>query len=131
VIDEGHLATRESPATALLWEVVKEARHANLGTTIVTQDYKDVVSSDFGEPLLTNCATVVLLRQEPKQVSHLAEAFGLSQGEERLLRSAVPGKILGDGRVIPAEALLIAGDERCRIRVVSTELERRLVLGTP
>lgn len=132
VVDEGHHATREHPAaTALLWEIIKEGRHVRCGTTLVTQDISDLLSGARGEPLITNCSTVFLLRQAPKALATLETAFGLSAGEVRFLRSATPGQVLEDGSVLPAEVLLLAGDERARMRVVSTEHERSLIVGGP
>ncbi len=79
----------------------KAAGKRNDGLTVATQDVADVLATDLGRAVVSNVATQVLLRQAPQAISDVADAFGLTAGEKRLLITAHPG-----------HGLLISGSTR-------------------
>ena len=55
---------------------------------MVTQDVADVLGTDLGQAVVANAATQVLLKQAPQAIDAVADAFGLTAGERRMLLTA-------------------------------------------
>jgi type IV secretory pathway VirB4 component len=115
VVDEAWLLMRDGEGARFLFRMAKAARKRNAGLTVVTQDAADVLGSELGVAVVANAATQVLMRQSTQSIQAVAEAFGLTAGEARLLLSAERG-----------QALLVAGSTRVRFRVVASAEEDRL-----
>lgn len=79
--------------------------------------YSKVLSSDLGQAVIANAATQVLLRQATQSVDVVADCFGLTAGEARLLLSARRG-----------EGLLISGTHRVAFQAVASKKEHRLCI---
>lgn len=108
VVDEAWLLMRDGEGAKFLYRMAKAARKRNAGLTVVTQDAADVLSTDLGMAVVSNSATQVLMRQSTQSIDAVADAFGLTAGEARLLLAAGRG-----------EALLVAGTSRVGFRVVA------------
>jgi type IV secretory pathway VirB4 component len=115
VVDEAWLLMRTGEGARFLYRMAKASRKRNAGTTVVTQDAADVLSTDLGMAVVSNAATQVLLRQAPQAIDAVADAFGLTTGEARLLLTAEQGG-----------ALLVAGTSRVAFRVIASASERIL-----
>ena len=96
---------RDGEGARFLFRMAKAARKRNAGLTVITQDAADVLGTDLGLAVVANAATQILLRQAPQAIDAVADAFGLTAGEARLLLSAPRG-----------EGLLVAGRSRIPFR---------------
>lgn len=112
VVDEGFLLLVENPtANKVVWTIAKRSRKYDCGLILISQDLGDVLSTPLGLAIVNNSATKLLLRQGTEGVmDDLGRVFKLSQGEREFLVGAAQG-----------QALLIAGDERTRIRIKVTD----------
>ena len=120
VVDEGWWLMREEAGARFLFRLAKGARKHWCGLTVTTQDAADVLGSDLGAAVVSNAATQVLLRQSPQAMPALADAFRLSEGEQRFLLSARRG-----------EGLLLGGTDRVAFRSLASPAEHRLVTTDP
>ncbi|MEU1900601.1 SCO6880 family protein [Nocardiopsis dassonvillei] len=121
LVDEGWLLMSEPEGARFLFRLAKAARKRWTGLTVATQDAADVLGSDLGKAIVANSATQVLMRQAPQTIAQIAEAFGLSEGEQQYLLTASPG-----------DALLCSGsDLRVAYRVVASDAEHALVTTNP
>ena len=120
MVDEAWLLMRDGEGARFLFRMAKAARKRNAGLTVVTQDAADVLGSELGIAVVANAATQVLMRQSTQSIDAVAEAFGLTAGEARLLLSAERG-----------QALLVAGSTRVGFRVVASAEEDRLCQSLP
>jgi len=120
LVDEAWLLMREPAGARFLYRLAKSSRKRWCGLTTVTQDAGDLLSSELGRSVVANAATQVLLRQSPQAIEQIGEAFGLSEGERRYLLACPTG-----------EGLLLAGEERVSLRVVSSDEEHALVTSDP
>ena len=103
------LLMRDGDGARFLFRMSKAARKRNAGLTVVTQDAADVLGSDLGLAVVSNAATQVLMRQAPQAIDAVTAAFGLTDGEARLLLNSPRG-----------EGLLVAGRNRIPFRAVAS-----------
>ena len=94
---------RDHEGARFLFKMAKAARKRAAGLTVITQDAADVLGTDLGLAVVANAATQILMRQSTQSIDTVADAFGLTAGESRLLLSAARG-----------EGLLVAGRSECR-----------------
>jgi AAA-like domain len=120
VVDEGWWLMRQEAGARFLYRLAKGARKHWCGLTVTTQDAADVLGSDLGLAVVSNAATQVLLRQAPQAMPALAEAFRLSEGEQRFLLAARTG-----------EGLLLGGTDRVAFRSLASPAEHPLVTTDP
>ncbi|HEU6443764.1 MAG TPA: hypothetical protein VFL61_01765 [Gaiellaceae bacterium] len=120
LVDEAWLLMREPAGARFLYRLAKSSRKRWCGLTTVTQDAGDLLGSELGQSVVANAATQVLLRQAPQAIEQIGEAFGLSEGERRYLLACPTG-----------EGLLLAGEERVSLKVVSSDAEHALVTSDP
>ncbi|WP_238011527.1 DUF87 domain-containing protein [Dactylosporangium sp. AC04546] len=115
VVDEAWLLMRDPAGARFLYRMAKAARKRAAGLTVATQDADDLLGTDLGRAVVANAATQVLMRQAPQTIAAVTEAFGLTDGETRLLLTAARG-----------EGLLIAGRARVPFRSIASPDEHRL-----
>lgn len=120
LVDEAWLLMREPAGARFLYRLAKSSRKRWCGLTTVTQDAGDLLGSELGQSVVANASTQVLLRQAPQKIEQIGDAFGLSEGERRYLLACPTG-----------EGLLLAGEERVSLRVVSSDEEHSLVTSDP
>jgi type IV secretory pathway VirB4 component len=120
VVDEAWLLMRDGEGAKFLFKMAKAARKRLAGLTVVTQDAADVLGSDLGRAVVANAATQILMRQAPQSIDAVADAFGLTAGEARLLLAAGRG-----------QALLVAGTSRVSFRVLASAAEDTLAQSVP
>ena len=127
VVDEAWLLLQHRDGGRFLESMVRLARSYGLGVVFITQDVKNVLQDPRGSVIADNVFTTLLLRQSGKsqqQTSHtqqlVAEQFGLSAEEQRLLGSAQPG-----------HGLLLVGPWRVHLHVIASKAEERIAMTAP
>ena len=120
LVDEAWLMLSAGLGAKFLFRLAKSARKYGVGLTVVTQDAADVLATDVGRAVVSNAATQVLLRQAPQAIKAVAEAFGLTDGEQAFLGSATPG-----------DALLACGSSRVAFHSLASDVEHDLVMTGP
>jgi type IV secretory pathway VirB4 component len=109
---------RDGEGAKFLSRLAKSARKRRAGLAVITQDVGDLLGSDLGQVVIANAATQILLRQAPQAVDVVADVFGLTAGEARLLLGARRG-----------EGLLLSGTHRVSFQAVASKKEHRLCIG--
>jgi len=117
-VDEAWTLLRDGEGGRFLSRLAKSARKRRAGLAVVTQDVGDLLGSDLGRVVIANAATQILLRQAPQAVDVVADVFGLTGGEARLLLGARRG-----------EGLLLSGTHRVSFQAVASRKEHRLCVG--
>jgi hypothetical protein len=79
-----------------------------------------VLGTDLGQAVVSNAATQVLLKQAPQAIDVVADAFGLTVGERRMLLAARIG-----------QGLLISGTNRTAFESISSQAEHLLATTNP
>ncbi|MGC9668469.1 VirB4 family type IV secretion system protein [Planosporangium sp. 12N6] len=120
VVDEAWLLLRDGEGARFLFKMSKAGRKRNAGLTVVTQDVADVLGTDLGQAVVSNAATQVLLKHAPQAIDAVADAFGLTVGERRLLLAARVG-----------HGLLISGTNRTAFESISSQAEHLLATTKP
>jgi type IV secretory pathway VirB4 component len=118
VVDEAWTLLRDGEGAKFLSRLAKSARKRRAGLAVITQDVGDLLGSDLGQVVIANAATQVLLRQAPQAIDIVADVFGLTGGEARLLLGARRG-----------EGLLLSGTHRVGFQSVASKQEHRLCIG--
>jgi type IV secretory pathway VirB4 component len=120
VVDEAWLLMRDGEGARFLFKMSKAGRKRNAGLSVITQDVADVLGTDLGQAVVSNAATQVLLKQAPQAIDAVADAFGLTVGERRMLLSARIG-----------HGLLISGTNRTAFESISSQTEHLLATTKP
>ncbi|MFD8493889.1 VirB4 family type IV secretion system protein [Amycolatopsis sp. NPDC059657] len=98
VVDEAWLLMQQPEGAKYLFRMAKAMRKHWGGLTVATQDTPDLLASDLGKAVVSNAATVVLLRQSPQAIDEIADTFDLAAGQRQFLLSAERGcGLLGSG----------------------------------
>lgn len=92
VVDEASMLLSEPAGARFLARLAKTSRKRKAGLLLITPDVVDLLSSDLGEVVLANAATVLLLRQAPQAIQTLTRACALSPGEAQFLTTARRGQ---------------------------------------
>ena len=105
-VDEAHLFVNKGSETTFefLGQLCKRARKYNSGLWIMTQNISDFLHKDvarYGEGILNNSATKLIMKSDATDLMKLAELFDLNEGEQQRIKDAGVG-----------QGLLIAGDMR-------------------
>jgi len=116
VLDEAWWLMQYPDTARFLFRLAKTARKRRTGLTLITQDVTDVLESPLGEPLITNSALQILMKQAPQAVPRLAELFRLTPAEQSWLINARPG-----------EGLLLAAGKRVPFEAVASDAEAQLI----
>ncbi|MEO3773946.1 ATP-binding protein [Micromonospora sp. B9E7] len=120
VVDEAWLLMRDGEGARFLFKMSKAGRKRNAGLSVITQDVADVLGTDLGHAVVSNAATQVLLKQAPQAIDQVADAFGLTAGERRMLLAARVG-----------HGLLISGTNRTAFESISSQAEHLLATTKP
>ncbi|MGI5213302.1 VirB4 family type IV secretion system protein [Plantactinospora sp. CA-290183] len=118
VVDEAWTLLRDGEGAKFLSHLAKSARKRRAGLAVITQDVGDLLGSALGQIVIANAATQILLRQAPQAIDVVADVFGLTTGEARVLLAARRG-----------EGLLMSGTHRVGFQAVASRQEHRLCLG--
>ena len=115
------LIDAQNPATLrFLKQVAKLIRGYNGSLMTITQNVFDFLAPAVrqdGEPVLTNAAITLFMRQNDRELQSLVELFRFSEEEQSKLSGALRG-----------QGLLIAGNSRAWIEVQPSAYEENLII---
>ncbi|MDO4500676.1 MAG: DUF87 domain-containing protein [Erysipelotrichaceae bacterium] len=105
-VDEAHLFINKGSITTFefLGQLCKRARKYSSGLWIMTQNISDFLHKDvarYGEGILNNSATKLIMKSDATDLQKLSDLFNLNEGETQRIKDAGVG-----------QGLLIAGDMR-------------------
>lgn len=120
VVDEAWLLMQQPEGAKYLFRMAKAMRKHWGGLTVATQDTPDLLTSDLGKAVVSNAATVVLLRQSPQAIDQIAQTFDLAAGQRQFLLSAERG-----------QGLLWSGTECVAFHTLASPTENYLATTDP
>ena len=109
LVDEAWLLMREPAGASFLYRLAKSARKRWCGLTTITQDAGDLLATELGHSIVSNAASQILLRQAPQAIDQVADAFRLTDGEQRYLLTCPQG-----------HGLFVVGDNRFPLHVLAS-----------
>jgi hypothetical protein len=104
----------------LLVQLARRCRKYGASLVVATQNVQDLLGTDEGSVVATNCATVLLGGHRAAETARMERAFGLTQPQRHFLESASRGQFL-----------VLAGDRRLQTRVEAPAEYRALLSGPP
>lgn len=119
IFDEVGALCVHAPLRGLLVQLARRCRKYSASLVIATQNAQDLLGSDEGSVVVTNCATALLGGHRAAEAARMERAFGLTEPQRRFLEAAARG-----------EFLLLAGDRRVTMRVEVPEEHRALLART-
>ncbi|HHY79161.1 MAG TPA: DUF87 domain-containing protein [Thermoanaerobacter sp.] len=120
IVDEAWMFMKYESTANFLENLARRARKRNTSLTLASQSFIEFSDTKQGRAVLTNAATVFLLRQSPTDIDAVQEVFHLSKGEREFLLSSGIG-----------EALLKAGRNSTVLRVVASDYEKEFISTNP
>ncbi|TSC75915.1 MAG: Type IV secretory pathway VirB4 components-like protein [Parcubacteria group bacterium Gr01-1014_30] len=120
VVDEAWWMMKTEDGASFLFGTVKRSRKYWLGVTTVTQDVNDFMKSSYGQPIVTNSALKILMKQSPATIDILQKAFNLTDQEKNILLETAVG-----------EAIFFAGLKHVAIKVVASYTEDQIITTNP
>ncbi len=118
VFDEVGALCVHRPLRDLLVQLARRCRKYGASLVVATQNAQDLLGSDEGSVIATNCAVVLLGGHRAAETIRMEQAFGLTERQRMLLETASRG-----------EFLLIAGDRRVAMRIEVPEAHRAILTG--
>ena len=106
LFDEVGALCVHAPLRSLLVQLARRCRKSSASLVVATQNAQDLLGSDEGSVVLTNCATALLGGHRAAEAARMEHAFGLTEVQRRFIETAARG-----------EFLLLAGDRRLTMRV--------------
>jgi len=119
VFDEVGALSAHAPLRALLVQLARRCRKHDASLVVATQNAQDLLATEEGRVVATNCATVLLGGHGAAETALMEPAFGLTVGQRRFLETAARG-----------EFLLLARDRRLEMRVEAPHLHRLVLEGS-
>lgn len=120
VVDEAWIMMQYEDSARFMFGIVKRGRKYYLGTTTISQDVSDFLTSDYGKAIVNNSSMKLLLRQSPSSVDMVARTFYLTEEEKYLLLESDVG-----------EGLFFAGSKHVAIKVYASYPEDQLITTDP
>jgi len=120
IVDEAWWLMKTEDGASFLFGTVKRARKYWLGVTTITQDANDFMRSTYGQPIITNSALKLLMKQSPATIDIIQKTFNLTE-EEKLLLLETP---VGEG-------LFFAGLKHVAIKMVASYTEDQIITTAP
>ena len=118
VFDEVGALCVHRPLRDLLVQLARRCRKYGASLVVATQNAQDLLGTDEGSVIATNCAVVLLGGHRAAETARMEQAFGLTEEQRGFLETASRG-----------EFLLIAGDRRVAMRIEVPELHRSVLTG--
>ena len=118
VFDEVGALCVHRPLRDLLVQLARRCRKYSASLVVATQNAQDLLGSDEGSVIATNCAVVLLGGHRAAETIRMEQAFGLTERQRTFLETASRG-----------EFLLIAGDRRVAMRIEVPEVHRDILTG--
>jgi hypothetical protein len=118
VFDEVGALCVHRPLRDLLVQLARRCRKYSASLVVATQNAQDLLGSDEGSVIATNCAVVLLGGHRAAETIRMEQAFGLTERQRTFLETASRG-----------EFLLIAGDRRVAMRIEVPGVHRAILTG--
>jgi hypothetical protein len=118
VFDEVGALCVHRPLRDLLVQLARRCRKYGASLVVATQNAQDLLGTDEGSVIATNCAVVLLGGHRAAETARMEHAFGLTEAQRGFLETASRG-----------EFLLLAGDRRVAMRIEVPELHRSVLAG--
>ena len=118
ILDEVGMLTAHPALRRLLAQLARRCRKYGSSLVVATQNVQDLLASDEGTVVASNCALVLCGGHRAIEVAAMERAFGLTEDQRRRLERAPRG-----------EFLLLAGSRRGVIQVDLPDLYRELICG--
>jgi type IV secretory pathway VirB4 component len=118
VFDEVGALCVHRPLRDLLVQLARRCRKYSASLVVATQNAQDLLSSDEGSVIATNCAVVLLGGHRAAETARMEQAFGLTERQRAFLETASRG-----------EFILIVGDRRVSMRIEVPEVHRGILTG--
>ena len=119
VIDEAHLALSNSHASGILSNLSRHSRHYMLSIISITQSLDDLFAHQENRSLLANTASIFVFRTRSMKEEY-SKMLNLEGFEEPDFHSLLGGKT-----VDYSECFLIRRKRLIKLRIISTENERK------
>jgi len=119
VIDEAHLALSNSHASGILSNLSRHSRHYMLSIISITQSLDDLFAHRENRSLLANTASIFVFRTRSMKEEY-SKMLNLEGFEEPEFHSLLGGKT-----VDYSECFLIRRKRLIKLRIISTENERK------
>ena len=116
VFDEVGALCVHRPLRDLLVQLARRCRKYSASLVVATQNAQDLLGTDEGSVIATNCAVVLLGGHRAAETARMERAFGLTEAQRSFLETASRG-----------EFLLLAGDRRVAMRIEVPELHRSVL----
>ena len=116
VFDEVGALCVHRPLRDLLVQLARRCRKYSASLVVATQNAQDLLGTDEGSVIATNCAVVLLGGHRAAETARMEHAFGLTEAQRGFLETASRG-----------EFLLLAGDRRVAMRIEVPELHRSIL----
>ncbi len=120
VVDEAWWMMQTEDGASFLFGLVKRARKYWLGVTTITQDVSDFMKSQYGQPIVTNSALKILLKQSPAVIDAIQKTFNLTEEEKFVL---LEGEI--------GEGIFFAGQKHVAIKITASYAEDQIITSSP
>ncbi|MGH7203110.1 MAG: VirB4 family type IV secretion system protein, partial [Candidatus Levyibacteriota bacterium] len=119
-IDEAHNLLVDREVAVFYRKVVKEARKRNLGVVSITQNVEDFLDSEWGNGIITNSETKILLKQSYASLP-LMEKIAPMTEDERMMLGNLP---IGD-------FIMLREQEHIQAYMHVLPFERKFVFTNP
>ena len=116
VFDEVGALCVHRPLRDLLVQLARRCRKYSASLVVATQNAQDLLGTDEGSVIATNCAVVLLGGHRAAETARMEQAFGLTEAQRGFLETASRG-----------EFLLLAGDRRVAMRIEVPLLHRSIL----
>lgn len=120
IVDEAWWLMKTEDGASFLFGTVKRARKYWLGVTTITQDVNDFMKSTYGQPIVTNSALKIIMKQSSATIDVLQKVFNLTLQEKNLLLETAVG-----------EGLFFAGLKHVAIKVIASYAEEQIITTSP
>lgn len=120
VVDEAWMFMKYNESAEFLEIVARRGRKHNTSLLVASQHIEEFLGREKGRAVISNCATIMLLRQSPTMIDGVVEAFRLASGARQYLEDFVPG-----------ECLLSLAGATTAVRISFTPYEQPFVTTTP
>lgn len=118
VFDEVGLLAAHPPLRRLLVQLARRCRKYQASLVVATQNAQDLLRSEDGAVVATNCAIVALGGHRPAETALMERTFGLTPEQREILESAGRGRFL-----------LLSGDRRAPLSVEVPPLHHAILTG--
>lgn len=94
IVDEGWLFARYTQSAAFLEEIARRGRKYKISLVIASQQINEFLQSQSGKAVINQCATKIILKQNPSSAGEVADYFKLSDRCSEFISGFQSGRAL-------------------------------------